>query len=70
MFYLANAQGFDHLLRCALLVPAGSGNVKPRFAKVRCTLAPHEIVAWMKGDGAVGLGPEMVGWGRLLGGHA
>jgi origin recognition complex subunit 4 len=33
-------------------------------------MAPHDIVAWMKGDGAAGLGPEMVGWGRLMGGHA
>jgi origin recognition complex subunit 4 len=43
--------------------------VKPPFQKVRCALSPHEIVAWMKGDGAIGMGNELVSWGRLLGGH-
>lgn len=64
------AQAFDHLLRIGVLVPAGGGSVKPPFAKVRCTLSPHEIVAFFKGDGAAGLGPELTNWGRTMGGHA
>ncbi|ORX39453.1 origin recognition complex subunit 4 C-terminus-domain-containing protein [Kockovaella imperatae] len=62
--------GYEHLLRLGLLAPAGSTSVQRRFAKVRCTLSAHEIVAWMRGEGASGLGPELVSWGRMLGGHA
>ncbi len=63
-------QAFDHLLRLSLLSPTRNSTVKPQFAKVRCTLSPHEIVAWFKGDGGLGLGPELAGWGRMMGGHA
>ncbi|ORY31628.1 origin recognition complex subunit 4 C-terminus-domain-containing protein, partial [Naematelia encephala] len=61
---------FDHLLRLSLLVPISNTTVKPQFAKVRCTLAPHETVAFFKADGGAGMGPEMISWGRLMGGHA
>ena len=76
--------GFETCLRIGLLVPSGPGSVglagvgagataglvRGNFAKVRSTLAPHEIVAWFKGDGgSQGLGPEMTSWGRMMGGH-
>lgn len=63
-------QGYDHLKAMSLLVSISSANVRPPFARVRCTLAPHEIVAWFKGEGKDSLGPEMAGWGRVMGGHA
>ncbi|GFZ51043.1 hypothetical protein JCM24511_08801 [Saitozyma sp. JCM 24511] len=61
---------FDHLSRLGLLASTSSATVKPQFAKVRCTLAPHEIVGWFKGEGANTLGPELGNWGRMMGGHA
>ncbi|RSH91480.1 hypothetical protein EHS25_009779 [Saitozyma podzolica] len=61
---------FDHLARLGLLASTSSATVKPQFAKVRCTLAPHEIVGWFKGEGANTLGPELGNWGRMMGGHA
>ncbi|WWD03936.1 hypothetical protein V865_001994 [Kwoniella europaea PYCC6329] len=61
---------FDHLLKMSLLVPASNASLKPQFQKVRCTLSPHEIVGWFKGEGANVLGPELGNWGRMMGGHA
>ncbi|KAK6909121.1 hypothetical protein I203_103136 [Kwoniella mangroviensis CBS 8507] len=61
---------FDHLLKISLLVPASNASLKPQFQKVRCTLSPHEIVGWFKGEGANVLGPELGNWGRMMGGHA
>ncbi|WRT70018.1 uncharacterized protein IL334_007011 [Kwoniella shivajii] len=61
---------FDQLLKLSLLVPASNISVKPQFTKVRCTLSPHEIVGWFKGEGANILGPELGNWGRMMGGHA
>ncbi|WVQ82514.1 hypothetical protein IAT38_004643 [Cryptococcus sp. DSM 104549] len=62
-------QAFDHLVRLAILTPAGNATVKPQFAKVRCVLSPHEVVAWFKGEGANVLGSELGNWGRMMGGH-
>ncbi|WVW86384.1 hypothetical protein I302_108430 [Kwoniella bestiolae CBS 10118] len=61
---------FDHLLKISLLTPASNASLKPQFQKVRCTLSPHEIVGWFKGEGANVLGPELGNWGRMMGGHA
>ncbi|WWC64824.1 uncharacterized protein I303_107438 [Kwoniella dejecticola CBS 10117] len=60
---------YDHLLKVSLLIPASNASVKPQFQKVRCTLSPHEIVGWFKGEGANVLGPELANWGRMQGGH-
>ncbi|KAK4684451.1 origin recognition complex subunit 4, partial [Tremellales sp. Uapishka_1] len=61
---------FELLLRMALLTTTSHANATPRFAKVRCTLSPHEIVGYFKGEGGGVLGPELGNWGRMMGGHA
>lgn len=63
-------QCFDHMVRVSILTPASNSSAQIRFAKVRCTLSPHEIVAWFKGEGGSMLGPELTTWGRVMGGHA
>lgn len=62
-------RGFDTCLSLGLLAPAGPANAVPRFAKVRSSLSPHEVVAFFRGEGGNTLGPELVGWGKMSGGH-
>lgn len=62
-------KGFDHCRTLGLLAPAGPASAGPRFAKVRATLSPHEVVAFFRGEGGNILGPELGGWGKLSGGH-
>ena len=75
LYCLANGMGewlrrqaFDQMVNLGLLIPVSNATIKPHFARYRCTLSNHEIVAWFKG--ASGLGPELGNWGRMLGGHA
>lgn len=59
--------------RLGLLQPAGpQGPHGPgaRFGKMRCALGAYDIVAFFRAGGGEGMGPELVGWGRLAGGHA
>lgn len=64
-------RGFDHCRALGLLAPAAPvGAAPPRFAKVRSSLSPYEVVAFFRGEGANALGPELVGWGKISGGHA
>ncbi|OWT36056.1 origin recognition complex subunit 4 [Cryptococcus neoformans Bt1] len=69
-------RSFDHLQNLSLLIPSTStsstslNRQQPQFARVRCALAPNEIVAWFKGEGKDVLGVEMGNWGRMMGGHA
>lgn len=55
--------------RLGLLLPAAPQQ-GARFSKTRCALAAFEIVAFFRNGGGEGMGPELVGWGRLAGGHA
>lgn len=63
-------QAFDKLLNIGLFISVGHSNLGHQFAKVRCELGAHEIVAWFKGDGANLLSTELSNWGRMAGGHA
>jgi origin recognition complex subunit 4 len=62
-------RGFDHCRTLGLLAPAGPASAGPRFAKVRATISPHEVVAFFRGEGGNILGPELGSWGKLSGGH-
>lgn len=57
-------------IRLGLLQPAGPQGQSARFNKMRSALAAFEIVGFFRNGGGEGMGPELVGWGRLAGGHA
>lgn len=61
---------WQQCIRLGLLQPAGPQGQSARFNKMRSALAAFEIVAFFRAGGGEGMGVELVGWGRLAGGHA
>lgn len=57
-------------IRLGLVAPAGPQGQSARFNRMRCALPAFEIVQFFRNGGGEGMGPELVGWGRLAGGHA